>query len=191
MNGESEIKESCDVRLVDWVFAFMQEFRYEASKLEPYEKEWLKPYVKEQIMQKPCQAEVLKFDNPYCLVLLFFFDSTKQDLLIKIHRKKWATLDATVAMFLDKYSTLNLNSEDVYRLIVSAKDDMGGGRKFLYGLDGLNNVGCIYFPHNVLVKTSRFPTELGDLSDPRRMAEWIFNTNLGQASSYSNEEPSS
>ena len=72
MNDELEMKKSYDVRLRNWVFAFVKKFRCEASKLKPHEKEWLKPYVKEQILPKPCQVEVLKFSNPYLLILLFF-----------------------------------------------------------------------------------------------------------------------
>jgi hypothetical protein len=179
MNSESELKKSYYVRLVDWVLAFVQEFRYEASKLKPHEKEWLKPYVKEQILTKACQVEVLKFGNPYRLVLLFFLDGTKQDLLIKIHRKKWATLDATVGMFLDKYSALNLKHEDMYRLL---KDSIGGIRNPIYGIDCTNNVGCIFFSHDVLVETFLFPWKLVDFSNPQKMAEMIFYLNLGQAS---------
>jgi hypothetical protein len=62
-----------------WVFAFIHGFRFESSKISEQEKRVLGPFLKEQKLTRPCQAEIFQFTNPHRIVLLFFFDSTKND----------------------------------------------------------------------------------------------------------------
>lgn len=170
------------MRLTDWVFAFVQGFRYESSKLTPEETGYFEPYVKEQMLTTPCQAEVIRFCKPYRLALLFFFDGTKQDLLISIRREEWNNLDATVTRLQSKYSTLQLKSIDLHRLLERCRGYTNGS---IYAIDCVTHVCCICFTHDPRIKASPLPWSLYYVSNPQEMAEMIFNLNLGQASMYS------
>lgn len=169
------------LRLADWVFAFVHGFRYESSKLKPEELKCFEPYVKEQMLTKPCQVEVIQFSKPYRLALVFFFDETKQDLLIHICQEKWNTLDVMVKRLLDKYSVLQLNNRDLYRLLERCRSY---SNKSTYAIDFIAHVSCICFTYDARVKASQFPWELRYVTGPQEMAEVVFNLNHCQAQDY-------
>jgi len=45
------------------IFAFVHGFRFEANKLKPEKIEYFVPHVKEQMLVKPCQIELIKLSN--------------------------------------------------------------------------------------------------------------------------------
>jgi hypothetical protein len=169
------------LKLADWIFRFVQGFRYEANKLDPHERNYLEPYVKEQMLNKPCQIEILQLRRPYRLALVFFFDDTKQDLLICARQHNWNNLDATVTRLLSKYSALHLKGIDLQALLERCRSYSNNS---LYSIDYINQACCICFTHDPRKKSSPFPWSLHYISDPQAMAEMIFNLNLGQASMY-------
>jgi len=172
------------VRLTDWIFAFVHGFRYESSNVQKEELEFLEPFVKEQALARPCQVEAIQFSRPYRLVLLFFFDKTKHDLLIDIHQERWSAQGSIVGRLIDKYSALKINHKDLRTLIERCRNYQ---RDSVYAIDFIRNVCCLCFTHDPREKGSPFPWSLGYITKPQETAEMIFDLNVSQASMYFNE----
>lgn len=172
------VKGKLPMRLSDWVFAFVHQFRYDAGKLAPWETKCFEPYVKEQMLTKPCQVEVMQFSKPYHLALVFFFDENKRDLLIEVRHEEWRNSDATLNRFLKKYSELNVNRGELHGLLERCRNSSSD---LVYSVDFISKVNCICFMHDVRIKTSPFPWSLYYISNPQQMAETIFNLNHCQA----------
>jgi hypothetical protein len=168
------------MRLTDWIFAFVHGFRYESGKAKE-ELEFLEPFVKEQMLTSPCQVEAIQFSKPYRVVLLFFFDKKKQDLLIHIFQEKWSSQDLTVKRLTSKYSALKVNHEDLRKLIGRCRDYP---RNSIYAIDFIKNVCCICFTRDPREKGSPFPWSLNYITNPQETGEMIFTLNLIQASTY-------
>jgi hypothetical protein len=49
--------------LTDWVFAFVNVFRYKSGKLKREETKCFWSHVKEQMLAKSCQVEVIRFSS--------------------------------------------------------------------------------------------------------------------------------
>jgi hypothetical protein len=167
--------------LDNWTFAFIHGFRYESNKVDEEEKAVFKPFIREQTLTRPCQSEVLQFNNPHCCVFLFFFDQTKPDFLTHTCALKWNELDLVVNMLLKKYSALKIHRIDLRKLIGRCLDI---GEDSLYSLDFIRNVCCICFPRDPRNKGTLFPWSFNYVSDPQKLAKIVFNLNLGQSSSY-------
>lgn len=166
------------LRLTDWVFAFVHGFRYEAEKLTQDEAKCLEPYIEEQMLTKPCQVEVIQFNKPYRLALVFFFNKAKRDLLIHVCQEKWYNLDAMVKKLLDKHRELQLNYEDLHRLLESCRSYPDTS---IYAIDFITHVCCICFTRDVRMKGSVFPWRLDYITGAQAIAETVFHLNLCQA----------
>ncbi|MBN1244302.1 hypothetical protein JXA31_01760 [Candidatus Bathyarchaeota archaeon] len=175
------IRDRKQTSLSDWVFAFLQGFRFEYSKISEQEKRFLEPFLKEQTLTRHCQVEIVQFTNPDRIVLLFFFDSTKKDLLIDIHKSNWSNLDLTVEMLIAKYPTLKIQRADLWELISRCKDIKPSA---IYSIHFVDNICCISFARDPRKKGSLFPWSFNYINDPQQLAEVIFNLNLNQASTY-------
>jgi len=174
--------DQMQVRLTDWIFAFTHGFRYESNKVQKEELEFLEPYVKEQTLPRPCQIEAIQFSRPYRLVLLFFFDKTKYDLIIDIQQGRWNTQSSIIERLTDKYSGLKINRKDLRTLIERCQYYQ---RNSIYAIDCIRNVCCLCFTRDPRQKGSPFPWNLSYITKPQETAEMIFDLNLSQASMYS------
>ena len=166
------------LRLSDWVFSFVHAFRYESGKLKLYETECFEPYVKEQMLTGPCQAEVIQFVRPYRLAMFFFFDKTKQDLLIHICQEKWNNIAGITAKLLKEYYSLKLVYRDLHKLLKRCRSYPKGS---IYAIDWVKGVCLIAFVHDPRVKASPFPWDLSYISEPQKMADLVFGLNFCQA----------
>lgn len=169
------------MRLTDWVFAFIHGFRYESSKVQKEELKHLEPFVKEQMLARRCQVQVIQFCKPYRVALLFFFDKTKHDLLIDIYQGRWSALGSIVKRLTNEYSTLKVNHKDLRKLIGRCRDYP---RNSVYAIDFIKNVCCICFTRDPREKGSPFPWNLSYITSPQETAEMIFDLNLSQAFMY-------
>ena len=104
------------VQLKKYVADFVHAYRDHVDRLQEKEKEFFGEYVDEQVLRKPCQVEVIEFDDPYRLVWLFLLDKTKPDLMISVLKQKWKNLSVLVAEFGAKYSELQLDLKRIYRI---------------------------------------------------------------------------
>ena len=168
-------------RLTDWIFAFVHGFRYESSKVEKEEPEFLEPFVKEQTLARPYQAEVILFSRPWRFVLLFFFDKTQHDLLIHIRQGRWSSQGLIIEGLINKYSSLKINHKDLRTIMERCRN---GQRDSIYAIDCARKVCCLCFTHDPREKGSPFPWNLSYITKPQKTAEMIFNLNLSQASMY-------
>lgn len=169
------------MRLTDWVFRFTQEYRYESCKLKAEEKECFEPYVEENLLSKPCQVEVLRFSRPFRVVLLFFLDKTKPDLIIHLQKGNWRNLAALVDKFGKKYHSLYLNSPNLWLLLDRCRRL---DRKSLFGFDFSRSINLICFTHDPRIKGSPFPWELSYLNSPIEVGEMVLHLNVDQSSCY-------
>jgi hypothetical protein len=64
--------------------------------LSSEEIEFFEPFVQENLLAKPGQVEVVIFSKPFCVVLLYFLDRSKPDLLIRVRQRKWSSIAALV-----------------------------------------------------------------------------------------------
>ena len=167
--------------LDDWVFSFIHAFRYESNKFSEQEKRNLEPFLKEQTLTRPCQAEIFSFTQPTRVVVLFFFDSTKPDFLIVMSKSRWCDPYSAVKMLIEKYSTLKIRQKGLLRLISSCREI---NLDLLYSIDFVKNVCCICFTRDPRSKKNLFPRSLNYCNDPQQLAEVIFNLNFDQASTY-------
>jgi hypothetical protein len=167
------------LRLTDWVFAFVHGFRYEASKLKPEETKCFEPHVREQMLTKPIQAEALEFSKPNRIVMLFFFDQTKQDLLIRTRQERWDSLNATVTRLLSKYSTLQLKNRDLHRLLERCRC-YPNKPDFLYAINFNKSVTSICLT-NIRGRALPFSRTSSCVSEAQERAQYIFWLNHSQA----------
>jgi len=166
------------LRSTDWVFAFVHGFRYEASKLKPEETQCFEPCVKEQMLTKPCQVEVMELANPHRVAFVFLFDRTKRDLLIHISHEKWESLDVAVARILNRYPATRVNGQKLRKMLKRCRTIADGT---IYSIDFIKNACCICFTHDPRVKATPLPWMLNSMSDPQEVADMIFNLNHCQA----------
>jgi hypothetical protein len=169
------------MKLAYWVFAFVHGYRYEASKLKTEETEFFELYVKEQMLARPCQVEVIQFSKPCRVVLVFFFDKTRQDLLIRICQEKWKNLDETINRLRNKYYSLQLNYDDLHKLLEHCRCYP---KNSIYAIDFIPNATCLCFTHDPRKKGSPNPKKLNYINGPQEMAETILHLNLDQSASY-------
>lgn len=169
------------IKLPDWIFYFAHAFRYEASTMDPGEARFIADYFNELTLAKPCQIEVLKFKNPYRLLILFFLDQTKPDLPINKKNVEWTTIEHTIDVLRNNYSPLQIKSTELYRIIKQCKNSQ---QEIIYGIDYTRNVCAIYFTHDPRKRQSPIPAVL-DCSKPQDVAEMIFRLTVDQSSTYS------
>ncbi len=168
------------MKLNDWVYFFMHAIRYEANNMRLEETKFLEPFLLEQTLTKPAQAEVMIFTNPYRIGLFFFLDWSKPDYKITIKKANWPDLDKLISQLMKKYQSLNLKRTELQILFDRCKS---GPDNISHGCDVIKGVLLVYFTRDPQKKTTLFPTPL-NASKPQDVAEMIFHLNLGQASSY-------
>lgn len=167
------------LRLREWILAFVDAFRKEADKLTEEEREFFGDYIKEQVLDQPCQVEALQFRDPYRLVLVFLFDETLKDLMITIHNANWSDLSAVETMLRYKYSKLELNMGSIVRTLASfRKTNMDEAD---YGINFSRNICYMAFSHEVRIEALRMPWALEHNSSPQVIAKTIFHINCCQA----------
>ena len=104
------------------------------------------------MLTKPCQVEVIQFGKPYLLV--FFFDRTKHDFIIRIYQEKWKNLDVLVKKLIRKYSSLKLRRKKLFKMLLRCRHYKRG---IVYSIDWIKDVCCISFTHDPRVKGSPLP----------------------------------
>jgi hypothetical protein len=172
------------IRLTDWVFAFVHGYRYESNKLDPEETKCFVPFVQENLLSMPGQMEVVVFNKPFRIVLLYFLDKTKLDLLIRIQQRKWTDIITLTKQLQEKHCSLQLKREELAKLLQRCRCN---SKKSLFAIDFARNVFAICFNHDPRVKVSPYPWELSYINGPQEMAELIFHLNIDQASCYFNK----
>lgn len=168
------------MRLADWGFAFAHGYRYEASKLEPEMITQFEPFVKENMLSKPCQCEVIKLSKPFRVVLLFFFDKSQQDFRIGVRQEKWEEMNALISNLHKKYGKIQLDQERLKEIVKRCRYY---SEKSVFAIDFEKNIFVICFTHD---PRSRLSSCNGDAfsGKPYEIAETLFHLNLDQRSLY-------
>jgi hypothetical protein len=166
------------MRLDDWVFAFIHGYRYEVNKLKTGEIGCFEPYVRENTLTKPCQVEVVEFNKPYRVVLIFFFDKTDIDLRINVQQGEWNKLDSVIMNLCERYPLLQINPKELGKILVRC---CRCPNESIFSLDFMSNVFLICFTHDPRVHGSPFPWKLNYTVNPQEMAQTILDLNLQQA----------
>jgi hypothetical protein len=169
------------IRLTDWVFAFVHGYRYESGKLSAEEKEWFEPFFQENVLAKPGQVEAVIFSKPFRVVLLYFLDRTKPDLLIRIRQRKWTNIVALVNELREKHCSLQLGYNDLFRILRRCRYYH---KKSMFAIDFAKNMFAVCFTHDPRLKGSPYPWEMNYINDPQEMAEVILHLNVDQSSCY-------
>jgi hypothetical protein len=169
------------MRIEDWVFAFVHGFRYESRNMNEDEKSGLRPFLKEQTLAPPCQAEIAQFTNPKRVVFLFFFDSTKQDFLIDNRKLRWEDLESVVEILIRRYSSLEIRPKDLLTLMSNCRDIRPDS---WYSIDFIKDVCCVCFTRDPRNRGCPLPWIFNYIIDPQELAKNIFDLNLSQALTY-------
>ncbi len=169
------------MRLSDWIFHFVHGFRYASKKVQKEELEFLQPFKKEQMLQGRVQVEAIQFSKPYRLVLLCFFDQTKQDLLVDIYQGKWSARGPIIDKLIRKYSALKIDEKDLRIMLERCRKYY---KYSIYAIDFAVNICCLCWTRDPREKGSPLPWDLSYITKPQETAEMIFSLNLSQASMY-------
>lgn len=167
------------MQVKDYVTHFVRAYRERVDKLQEKERAFFGKYMGEQILRKPCQAEVIEFDNPYRLIWLFVFDRTKADLMISVHKQNWRNLSVLLAEFGAKYSELQLDLRRMYKILRHFRDMNTDNLN--YSMDVLENAHLICFPNDVRLGVWPLSGVLKGDSSPQAVAEAIFYLNYTQS----------
>jgi hypothetical protein len=127
------------MKMDDWIFFFAHAFRFEAGRMHPEEVRFVRDYLDEVTLTKPCQVEVLKFRNPYRLFLLFLLDKTKPDLRIRSRNAEWSDIEEVVASLRRKYAFLETKTSELIRMLMQGKESQ---ERNMYGIDFCRNL-CV------------------------------------------------
>jgi hypothetical protein len=169
------------MELNDWVYYFMHGVRYVAEKMTN-DRQFIADYLREYTMTKPCQAEVLSFQNPYRVLLFFFFDETKPDFRIRLRRTDWNNTNRLIAIFQVEYRSLKIKHSDLSGVFLKCR--YCGHYDILYGINVSRNLCAVYFTHDPRkCKTLIDGFQIGT-SRPQDVAEMIFKLSVEQASGY-------
>ena len=161
----------------EYVIAFVDAYREEATQLSEQEKEVFKPCVMEETLEEPCQIEVIEFQDPFGVGWFFIRDENKRDLLFSIHRINWKNTQI-IEKLNSKYPSLQIHNHlhQIFNQHRKCKDE-----DILYSLDARPNILAIFFPRDV--RKEGIP-KITTNSDPGEVAEAIFHLNHGQGSTY-------
>ena len=166
------------LHLKDYVVTFVRVYRDQVNKLQDGEKAFFGKYVEEQTLNEPCQVEVVGFDEPCRLALIFLLDKSKPDLVISIHKGDWKNTDNIIEKLRTKYSELKLNRSEMQRML-SCFRDMNS--KCIYSLDAVKGALGICFTFNVCINEWPFVRWLGAETAPKEVAKIVFGLNRSQA----------
>jgi hypothetical protein len=166
-----------------WIALFLEQYRFEALKLGPKDKECLAPYVKEQLLSPPSEIEALIFRNPFCLIFLFFFSPHVQDRRVSLHNSSWPRIHFLIGKFHMKYGTSNSDYKKLETMISHIHQNVSQNspnqQKPIYGIDFIPNVCCIYFCQDLRIEA--WPWNSKSRSEPTDIANTVFHLNYCQA----------
>ena len=165
-----------------WVRSFVDAYRFEGNLLEKQRTACFWPYIKEQMLIKPCSVEVLEVWNPYRLVLAFILDKSRKDLSMHISKCSWSHLRKVTSKLIEKYASVQLDQSKIYRTLVRARQ-VKSERPIAYGIDGSENFLCIYFTEDPRIfKNPICEKESGNFAE--RTARGVFHLNRSQAEDF-------
>jgi len=165
-----------------WIALFLEQYRFEALKLGPKDKECLAPCVKEQLLSPPCEIEAVIFQNPFCLLFLFFFGPHVQDRRVSLLISSWPRIHFLVGKFHVKYGTSNIDYKAletmISRIHQNVSQNSPNQQKPIYGIDFIPKVCCIYFYQDLRIEAWPWTKSR---SDPSDIANTVFHLNYCQA----------
>jgi hypothetical protein len=167
------------LQLRDYVAPFVHIYRSQADKLQEPEEAVFGEYAEEIVLARPCQVEVIEFDDPYRLIWLFLFDKTKPDLMVSVRKENWKNLGVLVAEFGVKYSELQMDLNCMRRTLEHFRNISTDNLN--YSMDVFKNAYLICFPHDVRLGTWPLSRALNGDSSPQAVAEIIFCLNYSQS----------
>jgi hypothetical protein len=166
-----------------WMTQFLEQYRFEALKLGPKDKEYLAPYAKEQLLSPPCEIEALIFRNPFCLLFLFFFSPHVQDRRVSLHNSSWPRIHFLIGKFSLKYSTLHVDYKkletNINRIHQNLSEASSNRQTTMYGIGALRNVAWLYFCQDFRIEA--WPWSPKGRPEPSDVANTVFHLNYGQA----------
>jgi hypothetical protein len=166
-----------------WMALFLEQYRFEALKLGPKDKECLAPYVKEQLLSPPCEVEALIFRNPFCLLFLFFFGPHVHDRRVSLHNSSWTRVHFLIGKFHMKYGTSNIDFEKfetmIGRIHQNVSQNSPNQQKPICGIDFIPKVCCIYFCQDLRIEA--WPWNSKSRSESSDIANTVFHLNYCQA----------
>jgi hypothetical protein len=166
-----------------WIALFLEQYRFEALKLGPKDKQHLEPYVKEQLLSPPCEVEAVIFEDPFCLLFLFFFGPHVHDRRVSLHNSSWTRVHFLMDKFGMKYSALHIDYKKLETMIShihrNVSESIPNLHKPIYGIDFIPNVCCIYFYQDLRIEA--WPWNSEGHSKPSDVASRVFHLNYCQA----------
>jgi len=162
-----------------WINEFVTSYREEAFRLSDEEIEAFGEYSKEQLLSRPCQIEVVQFNRPYRLVLLFLFDKTKKDLRITLTTLSWKSLNIFIICLLSRYWQLKIDPIEMHEILSNLCNI--APRYMNCSIDFIKNVCCLSFTRDVRIEALPIQCGLRTDSGPESIAKTIFHLNHSQA----------
>jgi hypothetical protein len=167
-----------------WITQFLEQYRFEGLKLGPKDKQYLAPYIREQLLAPRCEVETVIFHDPFCLLFLFFFGPHVEDRRVSVHNSSWRRIHSLVDRFSTKYSALHTNYEKLETMISRihqnlCETDKETRRLTIYGIDMISHVSAIYFYQDFRIQA--WPWSRKGRPDPSEVARYIFRLNYSQA----------
>ena len=166
-----------------WMTQFLEQYRFEALKLGPKDKQYLEPYVKEQLLSSPCEVEAVIFQNPFCLLFLFLFGPHVHDRQVSLHNTSWTRVHFLIGKFHVKYGTSNIDYEKletmISRIHQNVSQNSSNQQKPIYGIDFMPKVCCIYFYQDLRIEA--WPWNSKGRSEPSDIAHTVFHLSYCQA----------
>ena len=157
--------------------------RFEGLKLGPKDKQYLAPYMKEQLLSPPCEVEAIVLEGPFCLLFLFFFGPHVHDRQVSLHNSSWPRVHFLIDKFSMKYSALRINCKKLeimmHRIHQNVSESSPNLQSPIYGIDFMPNVCCIYFYRDFRIEAWAWSSKCR--SEPSDVANTVFHLNYCQA----------
>lgn len=125
-----------------WIKTFIYTYRNEANQLSREHKSFFGEHIDEQCLLQPCQVEVLEFDSPYRLVLLFIL-KTEPDLKVTFRKTNWRNINAVVEQLTHKYEL----PDDLFTMLRDFRDLRTTELNF--AVDAFKHVMAVCFPNDI------------------------------------------
>jgi hypothetical protein len=167
-----------------WILSFLEGYRFEGLKLGPKDKQYLAPYIREQLLAPRCEVETVILHDPFCLLFLFFFGPHVHDRRVSVHNSGWRRIHSLMDKFSTKHSALHINYEKLETMISRihqnlCETDPETRRMTSYGIDMIRNVCAIYFYQDLRIEA--WPWSSKGRLDPSDVANRLFHLNFCQA----------
>lgn len=166
-----------------WMTQFLEQYRFEGLKLGPKDKQYLAPYIREQLLAPRCEVETVIFHDPFCLLFLFFVGPHARDGRVSLHNSSWSRIHFLIGKFSLKYSTLRVSykklAAEINRIHQNLSEASSNRRTIMYGIGALRHVAWLYFCQDFRIEV--WPWSRKGRSDPSEVARHIFRLNYSQA----------